>query len=56
VIPVRAAPGTTAQGIQGARSPDYTVHAAAETVHLGPVVSLDATPLRHVHRLLRRDG
>ena len=41
VIPVHADPEPPLRAAR-ARSPDYTVHAAAETVHLGRAVSLDA--------------
>jgi hypothetical protein len=42
VIPVRAAP-QAARSATTARSPDYTVHATAETVRLERAVSLDTT-------------
>ena len=42
VIPVRAAPQPPLRPAT-AGSPDYTVQAAAETVHVGRAVSLDAT-------------
>jgi len=41
VIPVRAVPQPPLR-VSKASSPDYTVQAAAETVHLGGVASLDA--------------